>query len=96
MSTALNVWYWIRNIEKRYYGLPIPEECCFELTNKLYDVMPQLKTKHLPKYDGIINDSFLLNFQQKLIKQVDNRTMLFDFIKNLIHENLLDGREDIK
>lgn len=96
MSTALNVWLWIKTIERRYYGLPIPEEYCFTLVNKLHDIMPQLKTKHLPKYDGMLNDVFLFHFQQKLLKEVDDRTMLFDFIKNLIHENLLSDRKDIK
>ena len=91
MNKALELWEWIRNVELKFgiNQIPIPDQYCDTLLNKLQQLLPVLVAEGLPKYLGTFQDDFVNKFMLKLYKTPEQRSMLFDFIKNLIHENLL-------
>ena len=95
MNKALELWEWIRTVELKFgiNKIPIPDQYCEILIRKLTALHPALVADGLPKYSGVFRDDFVNKFMLKLYKTPESRSMLFDFIKNLIHENLL--QEDI-
>lgn len=92
MTSAENTWKWIQQVELRFGidKIPIPDRYCENLISRLEYIVPLLQAKHLPKYDGMFTEDFIPNFASKLWREPTNRSMLFDFIKDLIHVNLLD------
>ena len=95
MTKAYEFWEWIRQVELKFgvNQIPIPDQYCDLLLNKLTALLPTLQQHGLSKYSGVFADDFVSKFMLKLYKTTESRSMLFDFIKNLIHENLL--QEDI-
>ncbi len=88
-----DLWHWIQRVELKYVmnDREIPATHCNILLNKLHNIIPLLKSNHITKYNSIINDDLVPNLELKLYKigEEKNRFMLFDFVKNLIHECLL-------
>ena len=95
MTKALELWEWIRSVELKFgiNKIPIPDQYCEMLLNKLQQILPTLVQDGLPKYSGVFRDNFVEKIMLKLYKTPEKRSMLFDFIKDLIHQNLL--QEDI-
>lgn len=91
MNRALEVWKWIRKVELKYgiNKIPIPDKHCDILISKLESILPELKRKGLEEYQYIFNDDFINRMSRKFYNDPDNRSMLFDFVKDLIHKNLL-------
>ncbi len=87
-------WWWIRKVELKYggHGNTIPVSHCKQLIKYLYQVMPYFKEHGLPRYKHIFSEEYNMvnNFEDKIYTQPsDQRFMLFDFIKDLLHENLI-------
>lgn len=89
---ARETWNWIRNIEKKYTmnDRVIPDKMIDILIGRLYTIEQDFIHCNNAKYKDILNRSLIPNFDLKLTKSKDtDRFMLFDFMKNLIHECLL-------
>ncbi len=86
-------WWWIRQIEldhSAHEGDIIPDRYCKQFIKYLEKAVPYLIKYHLPKYNDIMHDRFAEEFELKLFSEPeDKRFMLFDFIKDLLHENLI-------
>jgi len=91
MTDAFNIWKWIENIELKYgiNKIPIPDNLCNILLKNIDNILPDLKQHAPKKYQSMLAENFVNNFAVKL-KDISKRSMLFDFIKNLIHEILLN------
>jgi len=91
MTDAFNIWKWIENIELKYgvNKIPIPDQFCNILLKNIDILLPDLKQQSPKKYKGMLDNDFVNKFATKL-KIDKDRSMLFDFIKNLIHEILLN------
>lgn len=92
MIKAYELWSWIQGVELKF-GVnmkPIPDNYVKVLVNRLDDIYPFLTTTDIPKYKHVLNNLFVMKFENKLYTEEKNRSMLFDFIKNMIHEILLD------
>jgi len=97
MNEAFNIWKWIENTELKYgiNKIPIPDKFCDILLKNIDIILPDLKQCAPKKYKGMLNNDFIIKFETKL-KIDKDRSMLFDFIKNLIHEVLLNKeRKDL-
>jgi len=92
LNSAYDTWNWIKNVELKY-GInmrPIPDIYCSALIIRLERLLPVLIQNAIPKYKSILNNDFVANWERKLYKDdTMTRSMLFDFIKNMIHEILL-------
>ncbi len=91
MTDALDIWKWIENIELKYgiNKIPIPDNLCNILIKHIDSILPDLKQHAPKKYQGMLAKNFVNGFTVKL-NNISDRSMLFDFIKNLIHEILLN------
>ena len=92
MSKALELWKWIELVELKYTmnDRMIPYKYIDVLMNKIKIIEPELKATRNTIYTSILNDNFADKFALKLMKTPEDKIfMLFDFIKNLIHECLL-------
>jgi len=96
MNRALEFWNWIKWVELRFgiKQIPISDYYVESLIMRLENIFPELKEKAKPKYKTMLNDDFINKFMIKVYTS-KQRTMLFDFIKNLIHENLLENKKDL-
>jgi len=71
--------------------IQIPSKYCNILIGKLNLILPELQANALDKHKFMLNDNFIIKFETKLYKD-PRRFMLFDFIKDLIHETLLKDK----
>jgi hypothetical protein len=91
INNAYDTWNWIKNVELKY-GIdmrPIPDIYCKALIVRIERLLPVLQLNTTPQYKTALNDKFCSKFERKLLKANMERSMLFDFIKNMIHEILL-------
>ncbi len=93
------LWWWINRVERKTPAfVPVADRYCKPLIKKLKRVMPLLK-----KY-GKDSDQFLFedergwveSLEDKLLKEPHMRIMKFDFVKGVIHKNLILRSHELK